>query len=338
MCTAFRIAEAQGRAADLGVMSGMRYLEGSEYSKWDELVGNSPQSSVFCRSWWLNAVGEFCILGYFEDSELIAGIPLFFERRFGVRVCTMPRLTPTLGVVIRSLAGSASKVAARQAAIVGEIARKLSEYKLFFHAMHPDLHSWLPFYEAGFRQTIRYTYVIEDLIDLGRVWDRMNDNTRRHITKAEKAGIRVVPCGIDDVYQCELESHARRGTAPRHTKEVLRRIHDAAVQHSAGACAAAVDPDGHLLSAGFVAWDRNRAYGIVSGNNRGCRESSAGFAVKWHEIRAAAQRSRVYDFCGSMMEGVGRFNRGFGARQVSFHFITKAPPPVYCALQFAGKL
>lgn len=338
MSTSIQAAKTQNRASNLRILPATRYLETSEYAKWDALVQNSPQGSVFCRSWWLNAIGEFRILGYFEDGELIAGIPLFFEQRFGIRVCTMPRLTPTLGVVICSLPGSANKVAARQNEIVGEIAKRLSEYKLFFQAMHPSLDNWLPFYWNGFRQTTRYTYVIDDLTDLDRVWSEMNGNTRSQITKAEKAGTRVVPCGIDDVYKCEYSSHVRRGATPRHTSDVLRKIHDAAVQHSAGACSAGIDKDGQLLSAFFTVWDSNRAYGLAGGNNYDYRESSAGFAVKWHEIRTAAGRSRVFDFCGSMMTGVARFNKGFGAKQVPYHFIIKAHPPVYCALQIAGKL
>lgn len=316
----------------------LRCLEPSEYPQWDELIRSLPQSSVFCCSWWLRAAGEFRILGYFENGQLIAGIPLFFERRFGIRVCSMPRLTPTLGIVMSALPGKLCRLSARYQAIVGAIAKELSEYRLFFQAMHPSLTDCLPFLWAGFQQTTRYTYVIDDLSDLGRVWNGMNENTRRQITKAQKAGISMVPCGIDDVYKCEYESHVRRGTTPRHSQEVLRRIYDAAVQHSSGACAAAVDPGGKLLSALFVVWDSNRAYGLIGGNTQGSLESSAGFALRWYEIQFAAQRSRTYDFAGSMMEGVSRFNRGFGAKQVPYHFITKAPSLVHCALQVAGKL
>lgn len=328
----------QSSVSTPGKLATVRYLEPNEYARWDELVQDSPQSSIFCRSWWLDAVGEFRILGYFEDDELVAGIPLFFETRFGVRVCTMPRLTPTLGVVIRVMSGSESKVAARQRVILGEIAKKLSQYKLFFQAMHPTLVDWQPFYWAGFRQTTRYTYVIDDLTDLGRVWDGLASSTRKQITKAEKAGIRMVPCGIDDVYKCEYESHVSRGTTPRHSRDVLRRIHDAAVQHSSGTCSAAVDQDGQLLSAALNVWDKNRVYGLVGGNYPQARKSGAGFLANWRDIEAAAKRSQSYDFSGSMIEGVASFNASFGARQVPYHFIIKAPPQIHCALQIAGKL
>jgi hypothetical protein len=316
----------------------MRYLEPDEYARWDDLVENSPQGSIFCRSWWLNAVGTFRILGYFEGDELIAGIPLVFESRYGIRVCTMPRLTRMLGVVIRELPGSERKAAARQHVIVGEIAKKLSEYRLFFQAMHPTLVDWRPFYWAGFRQTTRYTFVIDDLTDMEKVWDGLTSNTRKQITKAQKAGLRLVPCGIDDVYRCEQASHSRQGISPRHTPDVLRRIYDAVVEHSSGAAWAVVDQDENVTSAWFIAWDKNRAYGLVGGNDSRARESGAGFLGIWHDIQIAAEQSRSYDFCGSMIEGVGNFNRGFGARPVPYHFIVKAPPALHCALQIAGKL
>ena len=337
MSMPLKIAEAQN-TSKLCTVPALRYVNSSEYAKWDELVQTSPQNSVFCRSWWLNAVGEFRILGYFEGDELIAGIPLFFETRFGVRVCTMPRLTPTLGIVIQAMSGSVNKVAARQRFIIGEIAKKLSEYRSFFQAMHPTLVDWLPFYWAGFRQTTRYTYVIDDLSDLGRVWDGMNSNTHRQITKAEKAGIRIVPCGIDDVYKCEYESHLRRGTTPRTIKTFCgRSMMPRSNTRQALARPLSLKMDNYSRLGSWFA-DHNRAHGLVGGNNCGSRESAAGFLARWHHIQIAAERSQGYDFAGSMMEGVAQFNRGFGARQVPYHFIVKAPPLIHCGLQIAGKL
>jgi len=331
-------AKVQSPASEVTGKATTRYLEPAEYPMWDEFVESSPQSSVFCRSWWLDAVGEFRILGYFESDRLIAGIPLYFERRLGVRVCTLPRLTPTLGIMTGPLPSNPNKLAHRHHSIVRAIAKSLCEYKFFFQAMHPSLTDWLPFYWEGFRETTRYTYVIDDLTNLDSVWSEMDCNARRQVTNAGKAGIRVVPCSIDDVYQCEYESHVKRGTKPRHSQDILYRIHTAAVRHSCGACNAGVDRDGNVLAASFMAWDSNRAYALVGGSSTLGRQSPTGYAVLWHEIQLAAKHSRIYDFSGSMMEGVSRFNRGFGAKQVPIHFITKASPFVYCALQMAGKL
>src|SRR5215468_294246 len=79
----------------------LRYLEPSEYPLWDALVDVSPQGSVFGRSWWLSTVGDVRVLACFSGGQVVAGIPLYFERHFGISVCTMPKLTHTWGIVMR---------------------------------------------------------------------------------------------------------------------------------------------------------------------------------------------------------------------------------------------
>ena len=74
------------RPCERSRQDGLHYLGVNEYAKWDALVAVSPQGSLFSKSWWLEAIGgEIRILGYYESGRLIAGIPLYFERRMGVR-------------------------------------------------------------------------------------------------------------------------------------------------------------------------------------------------------------------------------------------------------------
>jgi len=316
----------------------LRYLEPSEYPLWDALVDKSPQGSVFCRSWWLSAVGDVRVLACFSGKQIIAGIPLYFERHFGIPVCTMPKLTQTWGIVMQPLVGNAHAAGARETKILRAFAAQLAHYKLFFQAFHPSLVNWLPFYWSGFRQTTRFTHVIDDLSDLNRVWLGMSENARRNIRKAERAGLTVLPCEIEEVYRCECRSFQRQGMKPSHSESLLRNLFQSARDNDSGACFAVVDRAGTTHSACFVVWDRNRAYELVGGVKRELTSSGATSLRKWGVIRFVAQRSRALDFAGSVLEGIERFNRSFGAKQVPYNYVMKAPSLVNCCLQFAGKL
>jgi Acetyltransferase (GNAT) domain len=316
----------------------LRYLEPGEHSQWDSLVESSPQGSIFCRSWWLKAVGEARVLGYFGGDEVQAGIPLIFEKRFGIEVCAMPRLTQTWGVVIRPSEGKGVTTAARENNILKAFAGRLSEIELFFHSFHPSLLNWLPFQWAGFRQTTRFTYLIEDLSDQFRVWNDMADNTRRQIRRAEKSGISVVPCRIEDVYRCEFQSYLRQNRKPPHTEAFLKRLYSATEENGCGTCFAAIDEHENIHSAGFLVWDRKRAYLLVRGSEEQFRSSGASSLLVWHAIQFAATRSRSFDFVGSIVENIERFNRDFGAKQTPYNYLTKLPPLVQCGLQIIGKL
>ncbi|MCU1307529.1 MAG: putative methicillin resistance protein [Acidobacteriaceae bacterium] len=316
----------------------LRYIEPGEYPLWDALVQSSPQGSVFGRSWWLNAVGNVRVLALFSRSEMIAGIPLYFETHFGIPVCTMPKLTQTWGIIMPPLEGKRVTATARETKILRAFAIALSRYKLFFQAFHPSLSNWLPFYWSGFRQTTRFTYVIDDLTDLNRVWNGISDKTRCEITKAQRAGLTVVPCAIEDVHRCECQSFLRQGRRPSHSESLLNGIHDSAKENDSGACFAVVDQKGTVHSACLLVWDRHRAYYLVGGAVSGLRTSGANSLGVWSAIQFVAQRSRAFDFAGSVIQSIEHFNRNFGAKQVPYNYVIKVPTLVQSCLQFAGKL
>src|SRR5437660_10716775 len=103
----------------------LRYLTPGEYPLWDALVGVSSQGSVLCRSWWVSALqGDVRILAYFAGNCLIAGIPLYFERRFGLTLCRMPRLIHTWGVIMAPLEGKRTTALTREMEILSAFAKE----------------------------------------------------------------------------------------------------------------------------------------------------------------------------------------------------------------------
>jgi hypothetical protein len=156
--------------------------------------------------------------------------------------------------------------------------------------------------------------------------------------KAQRAGLTIVPCGIEEVYRCECLSYLRHERMPPHSEALLKSIYYAAKENDSGACFAVVDREGILYSAVFVVWDRNRAYDLVSGTVTELRNSGANFIGVWDTIQFVAQRSRAFDFAGSVIEGIEHFNRNFGAKQVPYSYVMKTPTLVQACLQFAGKL
>lgn len=316
----------------------LRYLEPSEYPIWDALVDTSPQGSLFCRSWWLNAVGDVRVLGCFSGRELAAGIPLYFRRHFGIPVCTMPKLTRAWGVIMRPLKGKTVVSAARETKILQAFAVHLARYRFFFQTFHPNLSNWLPFYWSGFRQTTRFTYVLDDLADLGQIWHGISHGVRGDIRKAERAGLSIVPCSVEELYRCECLSYLRHGMKPSHSESFLRSINDCAEKNECGACFAVVDREGRVHSARLLVWDKIRAYNLVAGVDSRLRGSGANSFGVWSAIQFVAQRSRTFDFMGSIVEGIAHFNLHFGAKQVPYSYVTRAPFLAQCCLQYAGML
>jgi len=317
---------------------GLRYLSLEEHRQWDELVEASPQGSLFCRSWWLKvAAPDIRVLGYFDRGRLVAGIPLSFKKRLGVKFCTMPSLTQTWGVVIEPIEGKRVHQITRQMEILTIFARHLVREQVFLQRFHPTIANFLPFHWLGFQQVPRVTYVIEHLCDPDRVWAEMRENQRREIRKAEKRGIDVGPCSPEMVAQNLAKTYTRQGLQTPVDTQLLCRIHDAAQENGAGKCFAARDFYGRVHAAAMLVWDRKRSYYLAGGGDPALRTSGATALLLWRMMQYSSGRSAVFDFEGSQIPAVERFFRAFGASQVWYQEISKMPRWLRASLTLAGK-
>jgi hypothetical protein len=316
--------------------NGLRMLRENELPLWDDLAARSPQGSIFCSSWWLRAAcGTQQVLGLFEGGRLVAGMPLYYERRFGIRICTMPKLTPAWGVVMEPYTGKAITANSREFTILRFFADYASGMRFFDQRFHIAQQNWLPFYWKGLVHTSRVTYIIDTLNDCSAVWANMDDCTRRCIRKAERLGIRVTPGSVDDVWEMVSESFRRQGRKVSYTREYLGRLLEAAIEHNQGMNFAARDSAGRLHAAGFLVWDSTRAYSLVCGANSEGRASGASSLLMWHMIQFSSERAQVFDLEGSMLQGVERFMRGFGGQRITYNWVMTFPVWLYVYLRSA---
>jgi hypothetical protein len=322
-----------GTTIELQPRQCLRYLRPVEYPLWEALVEVSPQGNVFCRPWYLNALrGDVRVLAYIEGDHLIAGIPLYFQHWLGLRLCRMPRLVHTWGVIMEPLEGKRATVASREMEILKLFAKELSKEKFFIQSFHPTLSNWLPFYWNGFRQTTHFTYVLEDFPDLDKIWDQMGANVRRNIHKAERAGIKIVPCNSDLVAATAEKTFKHQCKKMPYSRSYINQLYLAAKQNSAGECFAAIDKQGKTHAATFVVWDHKRAYYLASGTDPKLRTSGAQSLLIWHLLEFTAGLAGTFDFVGSVVEPIGRFFGKFGAKLVPHNRIMKLPWPVQAYL------
>ena len=82
----------------------------------------------------------------------------------------------------------------------------------------------VPFSWGGFSETVRYTYVLDDLDDHDKIWAGFRQEVRTRIRKAEQ---QVVVRAIDDVelfIALNRMTYARQGMAVPYSAELIRRL------------------------------------------------------------------------------------------------------------------
>src|SRR5690606_7751874 len=143
---------------------------------------------IFSRAWWLDAaagVDNWDVVIVEADGQVQASLPYVKKRRLGMTLLTQPSLTQTVGPWLRPVDMRYAKRLSRHKELMHALIRQLPRFAHYIQHWHYSCTDWLPFYWAGFEQTTRYTYVIDDLSDPDQVCAGFSHAKRKDIKKAE---------------------------------------------------------------------------------------------------------------------------------------------------------
>lgn len=281
--------------------------------------------SIFEQPWWLNATAphQWDAVEIEESGRIVARLPFVFRKKHGMRIIGQPALTPTLGPWIEQTSEAEPERLAREKDLYNKLIAKLPKFDAFLQNFHPSVTNWLPFYWNNYSQTTRYTYILEGLGDLDRVYHGIGKSTRKNIRRAEKQVAVFSDNEVENVLDMATKSFQHQGRELPYPRELLQRINEAVTRHGQKISLMSVDQEGRTHSAVYAVGDERRMYSLVSGNDPALRKSQSGLLLRWKAIQAAAAFSDVYDFEGSMLEGVEEFFRKFGAIQTPYFSISK---------------
>ena len=284
---------------------------------------------LFSQDWWLDTVcgNDWDVLLYEKNGRLLAAMPLYVPCK---RLVTMPHYTQTMGVWFAPEANDtkySSRLAHRQE-ICKYFIEQLNPYRSFLQNFSHEFTDWLPFYWAGFTQTTRYTYILFGIYDSDSIWEDMSGQTRRNINRAKELGIKVShgDFPIEDFFKIQALTFERQHIVNKQSNAVLKRLITTACEQEQGDIFGGFDEQGRLHAVAFIVWQDSCAYYIAGGGDPSLRHSGAHSLVMWEAIQYVAQFTNRFDFEGSMIPGVERFFREFGAVQVPYFTITQGKP------------
>ena len=295
--------------------------------RYRKLCKEEDSLPLFSRDWWLDAACgklKWDALIVEKNGGVVSAMPLFTPLK---GIAMMPVYTQTMGPWLRPEAPDAKYThsLSRRQTILKLLVEALKDYPRFAQNFNYKITDWLPFYWDGYRQTTRYTYILSNIDDDNALWEGMSANTRRNILKArDRQGI-IVRKGIPtrDFIKIQTMTFRRQHlSAPRKPKRLFKLI-AACRKYRQGDIWGAYDEEGRLHAVAFIAWQDSSAYYIAGGADPSLRSSGAQSLLMWECIRFVSQYTSTFDFEGSMLPGVERFFREFGAIQTPYFAITK---------------
>jgi len=190
-----------------------------------------------------------------------------------MRLMVMPRLTASLGPAFAPHDGKYAKLLTRQHRLMEELIERLPAFDYFQQNFHHSLTNWLPFHWTGFTQTTRYTYVLDDLTDLDRVWAGTRDSVRRSIRKARKQVTVRDDLALDTFVELNRKTFARQEMSLPYSPEFVSRIDRACAERNCRRIFFAEDEGGRVHAALYLVWDRHAAFYLMGGSDPASLES-----------------------------------------------------------------
>lgn len=281
---------------------------------------------IFSQPWWLDTVcgnENWGVVIYEKGGKILGTLPYFIKKKFGFTILTSPQFTQVLGVWLAPSKAKYANRLGKEKEVIQGLIHHLPKYHAFFQSFHNSYTNWLPLYWLGFEQTTKYTYVIEDLTSLENVWADSNPNIKTDVRKAQRLLTLINDLPFEEFYRVVSLTYKRQGMKVPFAYSMLKKIFDKAVARNSGKLFCAVDGEGRTHAVLFLIWDENTAYYLIGGADPELRNSGAASLCIWEAIKFSATVTKAFDFEGSMVYGIERFFRGFGAKQKPYSRIIK---------------
>lgn len=258
---------------------------------------------IFSQGWWWDAVCEprfRCILQLPDGSFW----PIAIVRRLGIfKMHAVPPLTQHAGPYLKDRKDLKSliELIPESWLLHLNVGFKLNETEIRVAQ------------QKGFKVIERHSHRIEDLSDLNKVFANIKPAQQRQIRKAQRT-LKVVRGGdIEQLIRLQTETFRRRGMAMPFSAEKVRRLYQAIVENHAGTLISLLDTDENVMACGLFVHDHTTCYSLTHGFHKTAQNLGAGSLLQWEGIRYAAENKLIFDFEGSDIESIAKFNLSFGA-------------------------
>lgn len=184
--------------------------------------------------------------------------------------------------------------------------------------LSPEIRDFLPFRWAGFRVEPRVTQRITHLEDLDKVFAGIDKRKQSQIRQATRMFRISDKVQIEDLIRIDEDTFRRQGKQSRLRDSALVKQYLSSEKHPGLKLLGLEDGNGKIVATALLRYDARICYSLVVGRSEE-GGNLAGNLLTWECIRFAASVSKIFDFEGSVLEGVETYNRRFGAESFVFY-------------------
>jgi lipid II:glycine glycyltransferase (peptidoglycan interpeptide bridge formation enzyme) len=284
---------------------------------------------IFMQPFWLDSVCEegmkWDVILYEKGGEIWGSFVYVIQKKYGFTLIKLPKLTQFLGPYIKYPEGQKyyTKLSWEKE-VMNYFIDSLPKFDYFNMNFHHSITNWLPFYWREFKQTTRYTYVIDKNIKIEELSQNFEtDIRRRRRRKAEKLGIKTNESNeIEKFYKLNSLTFNRQGINIPYNLDFVNKIYYSLEKENAVKILIAKFQNEEIASA-FLIEDKNTVYYLMGGIEPSKKDLGAMDLILYESIKYALSKNKNFDFEGSIIETIEKYFRSFGAIQKPYFNVYK---------------
>ena len=283
--------------------------------KWDTCITQSLNQSVSAYSWYLDSVSENWSALIMGDYEAIFPLPV--KSKYKIKYFLQPLFVRSIGIYSKKI-------------VTEEIVN------LFFDAIPKDLKliefylkENLPFKRADFAIDKRTVQLLDINYSYETIRQLYHRSVAKNLRKAEKNKLHLIedvtPENIAEQYHENIGAQVKKLNLAHY--KIIENLMTAALKNNCGIRIGVTNTKNELIaSAFFMKTQKNIYFSFGSANAEG-KASGAMYLMVDEIIKRYSQQLLLFDFEGSDVEGIGNFNRNFGAKDFVYLRVQKNTLP-----------
>ncbi len=270
-----------------------------DQKKWDKVIAQCEFPLVFANSFYLNATSpgwDALVLGNYK-----AVMPLTWSKKLNIKYFHQPPFTSQLGIF-----GEVSK---KEIEAIEELLKK--NFKLIEIEQNAHL-------KFSRHVKDKVTFVIDYKNGV-----KYNENTKRNIAKAKKAGIEVKDIkNLSEALKLASSKlipwlKTKHKTSPKQARLLLKLVENA---HQNGSLKTLVslDGQGRQLALGYFIFNQFHCV-FLKGFTFSKKDNTGSMhALLDHAIRHFEGNANMFDFGGGSAPGIATFYKGLGGKELKY--------------------
>lgn len=274
-----------------------------DYLKWDQCIAASSVPLMYAQSWYLDLICPGWDALIFGDYAVV--MPLVIKRKLGLSFLLQPIYAQQQGIF-------PEPDHSIQNAFLTTIRDQFKYVSINLNASHS-----VPFPE-GFIVHTKENYILDLSPSNADLRNNYSKHTRRQLKKAEDHKVFIVK-GLQTSEYFDLKSSASKGKLHQSSMQTLNRVIEYGHSNGNGVIYAAYNEHNMLCAAAFFIFAGQRVTYLNAVSTVEGRNNNAMHKIVDQFIQEHSGSSLTLDFEGSVIPGIARFYKGFGAHEEYYY-------------------